>query len=306
MDLIIPCFNEEAVIPLLADELQQFEKDCPYAVNFIFIDDGSSDQTFSLLKNYADERENYQVIAFSRNFGHQVAVTAGLDASKADVVGVIDADLQDPPSVLLDMLKKWKEGYEVVYGVRQNRKEGFLLRASYSLFYRMLKKVSNVDLPLDAGDFGLMDRKVVDQIKAMSEHNRYIRGLRGWVGFRQIGFPYERKARQAGVPKYNFSKLMKLAFDGLVTFSSLPLRLSAWIGALSSILGFFYVIYAVFQYFSKDATPSGWTSLVVLFIFFGGIQLLVLGIVGEYLGRIFDEVKNRPHYIVRERVNFER
>lgn len=298
--LIIPCFNEEEVIPLLLEELCDFERECPARLCVLFIDDGSHDRTATLLSAACRENPNYELIRFARNFGHQAAVSAGIDHIDADVVGIIDADLQDPPRVLLGMLQKWDTGYEVVYGVRKNRKENILLRFSYSLFYRILKRMANIDIPLDAGDFCIMDRQVVNEIRKMNEHHRFIRGLRGWVGFSQFGFEYERQARQAGLPKYDFSKLLKLAFDGLVTFSSVPLRISAWVGALASIFGLIYVFYAVTVFFIKETVPSGWTSLVVIVIFFGGIQLIVLGILGEYIARIFDEVKNRPHYIIRE------
>lgn len=298
--LIIPCFNEEEVIPLLLEELSAFEKECPLQLCVLFIDDGSQDRTANLLREACRTNQHYELIRFARNFGHQAAVSAGIDYMDADVVGIIDADLQDPPHVVLDMLQKWDAGYEVVYGVRQNRKENVLLRFSYRLFYRILKRLANIDIPLDAGDFCIMDRQVVNEIRKMNEHHRFIRGLRGWVGFSQFGFEYERQARQAGVPKYDFSKLLKLAFDGLVTFSSVPLRISAWMGAFASIFGLIYVFYAISVFFIKDTVPSGWTSLVVIVIFFGGIQLMVLGILGEYIARIFDEVKNRPHYIIRE------
>ncbi len=299
-ELLIPCFNEEAVIPLLLDELAAFAKKCPYIFRVTFIDDGSRDATFTLLAQAAETTPGYRVLRFSRNFGHQPAVSAGLFYATGDVIGVIDADLQDPPDVLLQMLDKWKEGFDVIYGVRRNRKENWLLRTAYSGFYKLLKKMANVDLPLDAGDFSVIDRRVAEQINRMPEHNRFIRGLRGWIGFKQFGLEYERQARKAGEPKYTLRKLFKLAFDGLITFSTVPLKLSAWVGLSSAAAGFMYLIFAIVQKLVFHSTPSGWASLVAIMVFFGGVQLMVLGIIGSYIGRIFEEVKNRPHYIVAE------
>ena len=215
-------------------------------------------------------------------------------------MAVIDADLQDPPELIPDMVAKWREGYDVVYGIRTNRKEGPFLRMAYALFYRILKKIANIDIPLDAGDFSLMDRAVVDQINAMPEHNRFIRGLRGWVGFRQIGLPYNRQARQAGAPKYNIYRLVNLAMNGIISFSSVPLKIASWFGALSSSLGFLLMLWVVVNGLFYGRTPPGWASLAVIILLFGGIQLIVLGIIGEYVSRIFDEVKRRPHFIVGE------
>jgi dolichol-phosphate mannosyltransferase len=299
-ELLIPCYNESAVIPLLLDALTSFEAKCPYDVRITFIDDGSRDNTFELLKAACEKHKNWRVLRFSRNFGHQAAVSAGLAHANGDVIGVIDADLQDPPEVLLEMLAKWAEGYDVVYGVRRNRKENVLLRSAYSLFYMMLKKMANVDIPLDAGDFSVIDRRVAREINNMPEHNRFIRGLRGWIGFKQYGLAYERRARAAGEPKYTLRKLFKLAFDGLITFSSVPLKLGVWIGGMSAFAGSLYLVYALVQKLVFHSSPQGWASLVAIVVFFGGVQLLVLGIIGSYIGRIFDEVKNRPHYIVAE------
>ena len=297
LGLVIPCFNEEAMLPKLFAELDLFAKTTPGPVWFLFVNDGSRDRTADLLDAACARDERMACVHFSRNFGHQAAVSAGLQLARGDVVAVIDADLQDPPAVILEMIAKWQEGYDVVYGVRHNRKEGFLLRLAYAAFYRTLQKVANVEIPLDAGDFSLLDRRVVEQINRLPEHNRFVRGLRGWVGFRQYGLTYDRSARQAGETKYNLGKLVKLAMDGLITFSSVPLRLASWLGALSALLGVVFFIYALYSRFFRAQTPTGWTSLVVLFLFFGGMQLLVLGIVGEYVGRIFEEVKNRPHYV---------
>jgi polyisoprenyl-phosphate glycosyltransferase len=296
--LIIPCYNEESVLPSMLDRLNDVFSRWSYTPYVLFVDDGSADRTYELLQTACREDARFACLRFSRNFGHQIAVSAGLKHIRGDVVCVLDADLQDPPEFLEDMINKWKEGYDVVYGIRQKRKEALLLRMAYSLFYRLLKRIANIDIPLDAGDFSLMDRRVVDRINDMPEHNRFIRGLRGWVGYRQIGIPYERAGRQAGAPKYNVRRLLQLALDGLISFSSVPLRVATWVGAMASVLGFFLIVWALYSKFVYGITPSGWTSLAVMMLFFGGIQLIVLGIIGEYVGRIFDEVKNRPHFLV--------
>jgi len=298
LGVIVPCYNEEEVLPLLFSALNNFAEKVDYDIHFLLIDDGSSDGSFELIDEQCKNDKRYACLKFSRNFGHQTAVSAGLENIQGNVVAVIDADLQDPPSVIDEMVDKWKEGYDVVYGVRKNRKEGYLLRCAYSLFYRMLKRIANIEVPLDAGDFSVMDREVVDKINSMPEHNRFIRGLRGWVGFKQTGYEYERMPRAAGEPKYNLKKLFRLAFDGIITFSSFPLKLASWIGGISAFLGILYGFYALIDSLFYQRAPSGWPSLAMLVIFFGGIQLMVLGIIGEYIGRIFDETKRRPLYIV--------
>ncbi len=289
---------------MLIDELQKFADSLDNEVSFLIVDDGSRDRTWQMACEISEKDPRFGCIRFSRNFGHQTAVSAGLKHITGDVVAVIDADLQDPPHVIKDMIDKWFEGYDVVYGVRANRKEGILLRTAYSVFYRMMRKVANIDVPLDAGDFSLMDRRVVDHINAMPEHNRFVRGLRGWVGFSQAGVEYERSARAAGEPKYDLKKLFKLAMDGIITFSSMPLRIAVWVGTLSAVLGFLFLIYVIVLALFYQETPSGWASTVVLLLFMGGIQLLILGIIGEYIGRIFEEVKDRPIFVVSEKAGW--
>jgi len=298
--LIVPCYNEEEVIPMLLERLERLGKEWPYKVQVLFVDDGSRDRTFELLSEACQKNASMACISLSRNFGHQTAVTAGLSLATGDVVAVIDADLQDPPEFILEMIEKWREGYDVIYGVRQNRKESPILRGAYALFYRLLKKIANVEIPLDSGDFSLMGRKVVDHINRMPEHNRFIRGLRGWVGFKQIGLPYDRQARQAGSAKYNIFRLMNLAMNGLISFSSVPLQVASWLGVFSSFIGFLLLIWAGVSGLTSGKTPPGWASLAFIVLLFGGIQLIVLGIIGEYISRIFDEVKRRPHFIVEE------
>ncbi len=296
--IVIPCFNEEQVIPRLIESLSTFLDSLLYSGRVIFVNDGSTDATGQLLDAACAADARFGCLHFSRNFGHQLAVSAGLAVLDTDAVCVLDADLQDPPEALLEMLQRWKEGYDVVYGVRRNRKEGLLLRTAYAGYYRLLKYVSNVDLPLDAGDFCVMDRRVVTLLNEMPEHNRFVRGLRAWVGFRQIGVEYDRQARAAGKSKYSLPRLSKLALDGLIGFSLAPLRLAIWLGVAASVMGFGLLVWAVAQALFYKETPSGWASLAVMILFFGGIQLLMLGIIGEYVGRIFDEVKQRPNYVI--------
>lgn len=301
---VIPCFNEEAVLPALEAQLVDFIRTQAFLVRVLFVDDGSRDRTFDYLEGACKRHPEFACLRLSRNFGHQAAVSAGLKNACGDIVAILDADLQDPLEVLPQMIAAWRQGYDVVYGVRQNRKEGFVLRACYALFYRMLKAISNIQLPLDAGDFSLMDRRVVDQLNAMPEHNRFVRGLRGWVGFRQTGVPYDRKKRIAGSTKYTVRRLFRLAFDGLFSFSSAPLKLATWMGVTAAGVGLILSVWAIISALFFDKTPPGWASLAVLIIFFSGVQLIVLGIIGEYIGRIFDEVKNRPNFIEDARVGW--
>jgi dolichol-phosphate mannosyltransferase len=214
---------------------------------------------------------------------------------------VLDADLQDPPAVVAKMIKEWEGGAEVVYGVRKNRKESLVLRGAFTIYYRLLKVIAHIDIPTDAGDFCLMDRKVLDQLNAMPERNRFIRGLRGWVGFKQVGLPYERPARAAGTTKYNVFRLFNLAMDGLTSFSAIPLRLSTWVGLLCSSVGFCLMVWAVFSRLVLGNVVSGWASLAVMLLFFSGVQLIMLGVIGEYLSRMFEEVKQRPLFVVESK-----
>ena len=298
LGIVIPCYNEEEVIPKLVAELDRFAASVPYPVRVLFIDDGSRDRTCELLHHACRSHANFAFLRFSRNFGHQTGVTAGLAHIRGEVIGVIDADLQDPLDVLGDMVGEWRKGNDVVYGIRKNRKEGALLRFAYASFYRILKKMANIEIPLDSGDFCVMDRRVVDVINGMPEHNRFIRGMRGWVGFKQHGHPYERLARAAGQPKYNLSRLMKLAFDGIISFSTVPLRLATLLGLAAGGLGLIYLLVVIITKIVNPAAPLGWASTVAVVIFLGGAQLVVLGIIGEYLGRIFEECKRRPLFLV--------
>jgi len=297
LGLVIPLYNEEEVLPQLLDTLRELDLGIPLSI--LFVDDGSKDRTLEMLRSACEVDSRMACLSFSRNFGHQTAVSAGLQYVRGDIVAVLDGDLQDPPTLLRDFTDKWREGFDVVYGIRRNRKEPWMLRASYKAFYWLLNKMSKTGIPRDAGDFALMDRRVVDTINAMPEHNRFVRGLRSWAGFRQVGVPYERPARQAGKTSYNTRRLVRLALDGLLSFSSIPLRVSSWSGAIAALIGFIYLLYILVVYIAGRTLPPGWASLIVIVLFLGGLQLVVLGIIGEYLGRIFDEVKRRPHFVAQ-------
>jgi len=305
LSLVIPCFNEESVLPLLETRLRKFLGDCGISWEVLFVDDGSRDKTFELLAGMHRAEPRFKVISFSRNFGHQAALCAGLAYAQGQAVGLLDADLQDPPELFARCLEKLREGYDVAYAVRRKRKENILKRAAYSVFYRLLKSVAEVDIPHDSGDFCLMHRRVVDVLTDMPERNVFLRGLRAWTGFRQIGVEYEREARAAGSTKYPFRKLLKLATDGVFAFSTLPLRLATYVGfasvGLSMIAGIFLLIWKLANFQLLGHLPSevpGWTSIVCLILFFGGIQFLMFGCMGEYIGRIYGEVKHRPRWVI--------
>jgi polyisoprenyl-phosphate glycosyltransferase len=307
LSLVIPCFNEALVLPLLRDRLLQSFSKTGLSWEVILVDDGSRDGTFAQLTAMHAADSRFKVISFSRNFGHQTAVFAGLSHAWGDFVGVMDADLQDPPEFLLTCLGKLQEGYDVAYAVRRQRKENWVKRICYRLFYRLLKAVAEVEIPLDSGDFCLMRQPVVAVLRQMPEHDVFVRGLRAWSGFRQIGVEYNRAARAAGETKYPFSKLLKLALDGVFAFSPLPLRMAIYMGFISLVLSvlapLILVLWKVsglnfFGYY-PSAVP-GWTSLVCLVLFLNGIQFMILGVMGEFIGRIYNETKQRPRWIIRQ------
>jgi polyisoprenyl-phosphate glycosyltransferase len=304
LSIAIPVFNEEENLPKLAARLTAAIAALPFDdYEIIFVDDGSSDATPSLLASFHESDSHIRVIRFSRNFGHQAALQAGMDESRGDALVFMDADLQDPPEVIADFVAQWRAGYEIVYAVRKKRKENVFKRASYKVFYRSLQAVANIDVPLDAGDFCLMDRRVVNALKALPERNRFLRGLRSWIGFAQIGVEYERQARLAGAPKYTLGKLLGLALSGYIGFSALPLRVASALGTLSALAGLGLMVWAVLQKITGHPTPWGWASTVSMILFMGGMQLGVLGIVGEYLSRTYDEVRRRPLYIVSRQLD---
>jgi dolichol-phosphate mannosyltransferase len=271
-----------------------------FAYELIFVDDGSRDGSFEKMADFARDNACVHVIKFSRNFGHQVAITAGVDYAHGDCVAVIDADLQDPPELISEMVDKWREGYDVVYAVRAHRDgESAMKRATAALFYRLLQRVAKIDVPVDVGDFRLMSRRAVDQLKQLREKERFVRGLVSWIGFRQTGVSYQREKRRAGHTKFTYTKMLKFAFDGITAFSTVPLRLASWLGYAASGLAFLYLVSVIIQR-SLGITVQGWATVMVAMLFLGGVQLICLGIIGEYLGRVFTEIKPRPMYIVEE------
>lgn len=305
LSVVIPIFNEEETLEALYERLSPALVALGETFEVLFVNDGSRDGSERLLREFHQRDPRFKSIHFSRNFGHQTAITCGYDYARGSAVIAMDGDLQDPPEVLAGLVERWREGYEVVYAVRQKRKEGLLKRSSYKAFYWLLHKVSYLDIPLDSGDFSLIDRRVIDILGSMPERNRFVRGLRTWAGFRQVGFEYAREARYAGESKYNLAKLFKLAFDGLVSYSYVPLRLVSNVGLVVSATALAYMGYLLVARLFGGTPIEGWTSTVVIVLFLGGVQLLSLGVIGEYIGRIFEEVKQRPHYVVRETVGMD-
>ena len=306
LSLVIPCYNEEEVISETLKRLKEFcagLKDLD--VELIFVDDGSRDRTRVLLKGYAAEDSRIKVICFARNFGHQIAVTAGIDAARGDAVVLIDADLQDPPEVIHQMIAKWREGYDVVYGTRTERpgESAFKLATARS-FYRLLNKLSDVPIPLDTGDFRLMSRPVVDTLSAMPERDRFVRGMVSWVGFKQIALPYKRAERFAGESKYPLRKMLRFATDGILSFSTKPLQLSIGLGLICAFFSLIAIAYALYLRIFTSTWIPGWTAMMIAVLFIGGVQLVSTGILGEYIGRIYNEIKKRPLYVVQEYVGF--
>jgi len=308
LSVIVPCFNEEEVIKETYKRLKAVLSKLELQSEIIFINDGSIDNTEQLLNEFIITDKNIKIISFSRNFGHQKAVTAGLNHCTSDMAVIIDADLQDPPEIIPDMIKTLIDSKaQVVYCVRKSRKgEGIFKKLSAKVFYRLLNFFSEVRLPVDTGDFRLIDKSIIREFNQMHEKGKYIRGLVSWIGFKQVPFYYEREARFAGETKYPFSKMLKLATTSLLYFSTKPLKLATTLGFLSVVfslgLGVWSVLGKIMGY---THAGSGWTSLFVLIIFFGGVQLLTIGIVGAYIGNLFDEIKNRPEYIIDKTVNFE-
>jgi len=299
LSIVLPVCDERENLPLLFHRLTAVLDAQGMAYEIIFVDDGSRDGSTALLHGLTLDDPRVKVVELARNFGHQVAVSAGLDFARGNAVVVMDADLQDPPEVLPRFIAKWREGYDVVYAIRQQRKDGQLKRIAYATFYRMLRRVANVDIPLDSGDFCIMDRKVVDLLRSMPERNRFVRGIRSWVGLSQIGLPYERQARHGGQPKYTFGRLMLLALDGFISFSHTPLRVASLLGLGISLLSFCLAAFYFIKKLSTGLSPPGFATLVVAVFFLAGMQLITVGVMGEYIGRIFDEVKRRPLYVVR-------
>ena len=303
ISIAIPVFNEETVLPELIQRITSVIDGLPNGPHeVVLVDDGSADETLSILTDAAKQDDRIKVVKLSRNFGQQPAYAAALDYVTGDAVVLMDGDLQDPPEQIPRMLEKLNEGYDVVYAIRVKRKENFLKRACYRLYYRMLKWLSRTPLPTDSGDFSIIRKPVIDVLKQSSDRHRYLRGIRSWVGFNQIGLEVERDARAAGIPKYNFRGLMKLAMDGVFSFSLLPLRFAAYLGGLTILFAIGFSVYAILVKYcgATEDAPTGFTAVYILLSFFAGVQLLFLGILGEYIGRIFEEVKGRPPYIVQQ------
>lgn len=308
LSVIVPCFNEQEVIRATHQRLIDALGDNPkFALEIVYVNDGSLDRTEEILFDLAEGDSRVRVISLSRNFGHQPAVTAGLAYAVGDVVAILDADLQDPPEVILQMIDKWREGFDVVYGVRFKRKEGFFKRLWYAIFYRLYGLLADIDVQADSGDFALMDRRVVNLINSLPEKNRFVRGLRAWAGFRQTGLVYERAARAAGETKYSFHKLMKLAFDGIFNFSTAPLTIIFVTGLIisltSAMVALVYTIARIGDFTIFGRSPGdvpGFTTIILAMLFFSGVQLISVGILGEYMGRLYQEVKMRPTYVVKE------
>jgi len=306
LSVVIPCFNEEEVIGETMKRLQVFSEGLvDLRVEFIFVDDGSRDRTRDLLRGYAALDQRIRVLGFARNFGHQIAVTAGIDAALGDAVVLIDADLQDPPEVVHEMIAKWRAGYDVVYGTRTDRPgESAFKLATARAFYRLLNQLSDVPIPLDTGDFRLMSRPVVETLKAMPERDRFVRGMVSWVGFRQTALPYRRAERFAGESKYPLGKMVRFATDGILSFSIKPLQVSITLGLLAALLSLSGIAYALYLRVFTSVWVEGWTALMIAVLFLGGVQLVCVGILGEYIGRIYNEVKRRPLYVVQDRIGF--
>ena len=299
LSVIIPIFNEEENIPVLYARLTRVLEETKLDYEIIFVDDGSRDKSLELLNGLTTQDKRVVLVELARNFGHQVAITAGLDFARGGIVAVMDADLQDPPEVLPQYIHKCREGYEVVYAIRAQRKEGWFKRTCYAVFYRLLRRVANVEIPLDSGDFCVMDRRIVELMRGMPERSRFVRGIRSWVGLKQVGIPFERQARHGGETKYTFGRLMVLALDGLISFSYVPLRMISFLGLSVSLLS---IILAVFYFVKKllyGLSPPGFASIMVSVFFLAGIQLVTLGVIGEYVGRVFEEAKRRPLYVLR-------
>jgi dolichol-phosphate mannosyltransferase len=306
ISVVIPVYNEAQNLPLLFRRLQATLGTLNDTWEIVFVDDGSMDTGIKFLRELASTDARITLVELSRNFGHQVAISAGLAYARGEGVIIMDADLQDPPEVLPQFIDKWREGYDVVYAIRQKRKERFFKRLAYAVFYRLLKQLATIDIPLDVGDFCLMDRRVVDLLLSMPERNRFVRGIRSWVGLNQIGIAYERQARNAGISKYNFRRLLYLALDGLVSFSFIPLRMITVLGFSISGISLGLAVFYALKRVLVGLSPPGFASLMVVNFFFAGVQLITLGVIGEYVGRIFIEVKRRPLYVVRRVVGRER
>lgn len=307
LSIVVPCYNEELVLAELHDRLVSVLNQLEDTDGeIVYVDDGSKDQTPALLKELQLDEPRVGVVSLSRNFGHQIAVTAGLEHANGDAVVIIDADLQDPPEVIPEMVARWREGYQVVYGLRAKRHgETTFKLFTAKIFYRLINRLSEVEIPLDVGDFRLMDRQVVDVLLNMPERDRFLRGMVSWIGFKQSAVIYDRAARHAGETKYPLIKMLRFAVDSVISFSFAPLRVAIWVGFGAIAAAVAGIVYALVVRFYTTTWVRGWASIFTAILFLGGVQLVTLGIVGEYVGRIYAEVKLRPLYVVRERLGFD-
>ncbi len=301
LSIIIPIYNEEKNIPLLYQRLKEVVDPMQLNYEFIFINDGSKDNSIAMIRDLAKHDQGVKYINFSRNFGHQIAVTAGLDKSSGEAVVIIDADLQDPPELIHELYAKMKEGYEVVYAKRRSRKgESWLKKFTAKMFYRILSRITSISIPVDTGDFRIMHRKVVDVLNNMPEQQKYLRGQISWIGFNQTYVEYDRDIRHAGETGYTYKKMIRFALDGITSFSNLPLKFATGAGFVVSAIAFLMIIYALISRFYIEDYEPGWTSLMLAVLFIGGIQLIGIGIIGEYISRLSTNVRNRPLYIIND------
>jgi glycosyltransferase involved in cell wall biosynthesis len=304
--LVIPVFNEEAVLPLLLHRLEKLLGTLDQPAEAIFVDDGSRDTSSIILEAKAKDDPRFRYIRLSRNFGHQIAITAGMDAAAGDAIIVMDADLQDPPEVVGEMIARWKEGFEIVQARRLSRDgESAFKKKTAAIFYRLLGRLSSIDIPRDVGDFRLIDRKVLEAFREMPERDRFVRGMFAWLGFKHTEVAFHRPARAAGETKYPFWKMLRLAVSGVVSFSDAPLKLAIWTGATVSALAVLYGVFSIFAGLFSDSVVRGWTSTVVIVSFLCGLNMLLTGMVGLYVGRIHAEVKRRPLYVVSKKIGFD-
>jgi polyisoprenyl-phosphate glycosyltransferase len=303
LSFVIPLYNEEAVFGQLVDRLNQVMASLPLRAEVVLVNDGSRDRTPELMAALALGDARYQAVFLSRNHGHQLALTAGLACARGtEAIMVLDGDLQDPPELVHDFLAQFQAGADVVYAVRQKRKEGWIKKTGYYLFYRLLRGISYIDIPLDSGDFCLMSRRVVDILNQMPEESRYIRGMRTWIGFKQVGLPYERAERTAGESKYSFKMLFRLAYNGIFNFSEVPIKVITNLGLAIMLLSFALIVYTLVVKYFFDTVPEGYTTLLIVVSLFSGVQLLSLGVIGEYVLRIFFQAKQRPFFIIDKKI----
>jgi polyisoprenyl-phosphate glycosyltransferase len=303
ISFVIPLYNESEVLPHLVERINKLLDTSPLDIEVVMVDDGSKDNTAEQIQQLSLQDKRYHAVLLARNYGHQLALTAGLACAKGtEAVMIIDGDLQDPPELLPDFYELYKQGYDVVYAVRKKRKEGLVKKISYHIFYRILKSISYVEIPLDSGDFSLVSRRVVDVMNKMPEESRYMRGMRTWIGFKQIGFEYERDSRMAGDSKYSFKALFKLAYNGIFNFSEFPIKFITKLGLFTILISVIYLVMTLVQKYVYHTVPQGFTALLIAIVLFSGVQLISLGIIGEYVLRIFFQVKGRPLFIVRREI----